>query len=68
MKKKSVALVADELPVEGSLVSAFVAHMSPKGCFLRLSNGLTGRAMMKELSDVYIANPEEAYPVGNYHL
>lgn len=48
----------------GGLVSGFVTSMSRAGCFVRLSGGVTGRVLLKDLADHYVANPEEIFAIG----
>lgn len=62
--KTSVALKEDPLPVEGSVVQAYVANASTKGCFLRLSSSVTGQVLMKDISDSYVSDPASEFPVG----
>jgi hypothetical protein len=54
---KKKALAADPVPAAGSVVQGYVANTSAKGCFLRLSSSLTGRVLLKDLSDEFIHSP-----------
>jgi predicted RNA-binding protein with RPS1 domain len=59
-----VALKPDPVPVEGSVVPVYVANASSRGCFLRLTSSITGKVLMRDLSDDFVPKPEEAFPVG----
>jgi rRNA biogenesis protein RRP5 len=64
-KKKSAALKEDPLPESGGeLVDGYVVNTSSKGCFVRLSRFLTGRILVKDLSDDFVKDPAAAFPVG----
>jgi ribosomal protein S1 len=52
------------IPEEGSLVQGFVCNVSASGCFIRLAHDLTGVCLLKELSDTFVHNPKEQFPVG----
>jgi len=54
----------DALPETGDLVHAFVVDTNKKGCFLRLSRGVDGRAVLKELSDGFLSDPVSSFPMG----
>ena len=56
----------DAFPEAGSIVSGYITSVSHKGCFVRLSSNpaLTGIVYLKDLSDDFITNPSEAFPVG----
>jgi rRNA biogenesis protein RRP5 len=45
-------------------VKGYVFSISQKGCFLRLSDTLVGRALLRDLSDNFIENPSEEFPLG----
>ena len=62
-KKDSVAM--DPLPVEGELIKAVVTNVSSKGCFVRISRNVTGRILMKDLSDDFVEDPSVSYPSGS---
>jgi transcriptional accessory protein Tex/SPT6 len=55
--KKKASIKSDPLPVSGSRVQGYVVNTSAKGCFLKLSSHVTGRVLIKDLSDEFIANP-----------
>ena len=63
-KKKSVALSKRGIPSTGELVSGYVAQTTGKGCFVRLSNDITGQILVKNLSDDFIDNPSRAFRRG----
>jgi rRNA biogenesis protein RRP5 len=63
-KKAKDAIKDDILPIEGSLVTAYVANTSGKGCFLRLSKNVSGRVLIKDLSDEFVNDPTETFPMG----
>lgn len=49
--------MVDPVPTVGSVVQGYVANTSLKGCFLRLSSSLTGRVLLKDLSDEFVHSP-----------
>ena len=55
---------AAAFPTAGEIVMGCVLNTSSKGCFIRLSSELTGRVMIKDLSDQYVESPEETFPRG----
>ncbi|GJQ09594.1 hypothetical protein GpartN1_g1385.t1 [Galdieria partita] len=48
----------------GQLVRGFIRHHSSKGCFVQLSSNIVGRVMLRNLSDGFIQNIEENFPLG----
>lgn len=64
IKKRSASVTADPLPAQGQVVNAFVANVSSKGCFLRLSHELTGLVLIKDMADEFLQSPAAAFPVG----
>jgi len=64
MKDSIVAAKPDPSPLEGSVISAFVTNTTPKGCFLRVSNSINGRVLLKDLSDKYVEHPELKFETG----
>jgi rRNA biogenesis protein RRP5 len=54
----------DQLPEEGALAHAYVVQTNKKGCFLRLSRKVDGRAILKELSDGYLPDPAASFQQG----
>jgi len=62
--KISVALKPDPIPTEGTIVPVYVANASTRGCFVRLSGSITGKVLMRDLSDDFITNPEDVFPSG----
>lgn len=57
----------DPVPAAGTVVQAYVANTSTKGCFLRLSSSLTGRVLLKDLSDEFVHSPV-AGSLSNAHV
>jgi rRNA biogenesis protein RRP5 len=56
---------ATQLPRKGSIIRGFVVATTVKaGCFVRLRHDLTGRCLLKDLSDDFVASPVEAFPPG----
>jgi rRNA biogenesis protein RRP5 len=49
----------------GQLVRGFIRHHSSKGCFVQLAYNIVGRVMLRNLSDGFIQNVEETFPVGH---
>ncbi len=45
-------------------MSAYVTNVSAKGCFLRYSGSVSGRALLKDLSDTYVVQPSKEFPMG----
>lgn len=54
----------DPIPEVGEAVHAYVVDTNKKGCFLRLSRHVEGRAILKELSDAFLPNPADSFPMG----
>jgi rRNA biogenesis protein RRP5 len=54
----------DKLPEINDLVQAFVISTTKKGCFLRLSQFVEGRVLLKDLSDSFIHDPISQFPPG----
>lgn len=54
----------DPIPRINDMVHAYVVSTTKKGCFVRLSRGVEGRVILKELSDDFIPNPEALFPPG----
>jgi ribosomal protein S1 len=48
----------------GTKVSGFIINTSAKGCFVRLSQAVTARVQLSELSDRYVAEPATSFPPG----
>ena len=67
-KKKTKSAVtkmfAEDAVSEGNSVRGYVVGMNKAGCFVRLSSTMTGRVMLKNLSDGFVADPKEAFPIG----
>ena len=61
-KKKATAL--DAIPTPGAVVQGYVANTTLKGCFVRLTSKITGRVLMKELSDDFVQSPMDVYIPG----
>jgi rRNA biogenesis protein RRP5 len=55
--KGKKAIKADALPEQGSVVQGYVVNVGLKGCFMRLSSQITGRALIKDLADGFVENP-----------
>ena len=56
--------VRGELPKEGDLVHGYVTSTGKSGCFVRLGQGVVGRALLRNLSDTFVKNAEAAFPAG----
>eukprot|EP00581_Thalassiosira_minuscula_P030960 CAMPEP_0183784830 /NCGR_PEP_ID=MMETSP0739-20130205/66191_1 /TAXON_ID=385413 /ORGANISM="Thalassiosira miniscula, Strain CCMP1093" /LENGTH=2127 /DNA_ID=CAMNT_0026028819 /DNA_START=64 /DNA_END=6447 /DNA_ORIENTATION=- len=54
----------DKVPNAGEVVHAYVICTTKKGCFVRLSRGVEGRVILKELSDEFIPTPSAMFPPG----
>jgi rRNA biogenesis protein RRP5 len=54
----------DEVPDIKDTVQAYVVETNRKGCFVRLSRGVQGRVILKELSDGFLPDPAASFPVG----
>lgn len=55
---------ADAMPAVGAVVAAYIHNVSNKGCFVRLSQTLKGRSLIKDLADTFVESPEDAFPTG----
>ena len=65
-KNKKEAIKPDLIPSDGSVIQAFVANYSTKGkgCFLRVSHGMTGQVLMRDLDDEFLTDPQSLFPMG----
>jgi len=54
----------DPSPQTGETVHAYVVSTTKMGCFVRLSRGVEGRVILKELSDDFIPDPSTMFPSG----
>lgn len=54
----------DDAPEIGDLAHAYVVDTNKKGCFLRLSRKVEGRATLKELCDSFLPDPAGSFPCG----
>jgi ribosomal protein S1 len=63
-KSKTKATVLDAIPAPGAVVQGYVANTTLKGCFVRLTSRITGRVLMKELSDDFVEAPMDVYTAG----
>lgn len=50
--------------VIGGLIQCYVVSTGKSGCFVRLAGGVSGRVMLKLLSDRYVPNPAKEFPPG----
>jgi len=57
-------LESDDSPEIGELANAYVVSTNKKGCFLRLSRKIEGRAILKELCDGFLPEPAASFPMG----
>lgn len=46
------------------VVKGFVTFVSEKGCFVRISRSITGRVLLRDLSDSFVEKPEQLFQVG----
>ncbi|KAK4432202.1 rRNA biogenesis protein RRP5 [Sesamum alatum] len=46
------------------VVRGYVKHISSKGCFIMLSRKMDAKILLSNLSDSFIENPENEFPVG----
>jgi rRNA biogenesis protein RRP5 len=63
-EKVGLQTKADAMPSVGDIVRGYIHNVSSKGCFVRLSHGVKGRSLIKDLSDDFVENPEETFPTG----
>ncbi|KAJ0733487.1 putative nucleic acid-binding, RNA-binding domain, S1 [Helianthus annuus] len=42
----------------------YVKNVTPKGCFIMLSRKLDAKILISNLSDDFVSNPEEEFPIG----
>lgn len=54
----------EKAPEAKDIVHAYVVSTNRKGCFLRLSRFVEGRAILKELSDSFLPDPVSMFPPG----
>ncbi|MFS7991141.1 putative S1 domain, XPG/Rad2 endonuclease, XPG-I domain, nucleic acid-binding protein [Helianthus anomalus] len=45
-------------------VEGYVKNVTPKGCFIMLSRKLDAKILISNLSDDFVSNPEEEFPIG----
>mmetsp|Transcript_22412 Transcript_22412/g.44436 ORF Transcript_22412/g.44436 Transcript_22412/m.44436 type:complete len:897 (-) Transcript_22412:227-2917(-) len=48
----------------GQVVQGYVVAISSKGCWVALSNSVTAKVMIKDLSDRFVKEPAKDFPVG----
>eukprot|EP00850_Spirogloea_muscicola_P003615 SM000014S00403 [mRNA] locus=s14:1118681:1131628:- [translate_table: standard] len=48
-----------------ALLQGFVASITPRGCFVRYLNRLSGLAPVSQLSDIFVGNPADYFKVGH---
>ena len=48
----------------GDIAKAFVIETNKKGCFLRLGGDWTGKCLLKDLADTFVADPFKEFPPG----
>eukprot|EP00850_Spirogloea_muscicola_P009207 SM000051S17567 [mRNA] locus=s51:399348:414396:+ [translate_table: standard] len=48
-----------------ALLQGFIASITPRGCFVRYLNRLSGLAHVSQLSDVFVGNPADHFKVGH---
>lgn len=41
-----------------------MVNTGKSGCFVRLAGGVSGRVLLKLLSDRYVSSPEKEFPTG----
>ncbi|KAK2985370.1 hypothetical protein RJ640_029327 [Escallonia rubra] len=46
------------------VVQGYVKNVSPKGCFIMLSRKLDAKILLSKLSEGYVENPEQEFPIG----
>lgn len=54
----------DATPEANQIISAYVCETNKLGCFLRLSRNIRGRVILKELSDGFLPEPGNLFPMG----
>ncbi|KAI4332058.1 hypothetical protein L6164_016997 [Bauhinia variegata] len=60
--RKCVEKIEDLHP--DMVVQGYVKNVTPRGCFIMLSRKIDAKILLSNLSDGYIRNPEEEFPVG----
>ena len=55
---------SNQVPAHDSLVTGYVVGASEKGCFIRVSRHLTGRVLLKNLSQGFVKDVQGEFPVG----
>ncbi|KAI7736982.1 hypothetical protein M8C21_005395 [Ambrosia artemisiifolia] len=46
------------------VIEGYVKNITPKGCFIMLSRKLDAKILISNLSDDFVSNPEEEFPIG----
>ncbi|KAK3019414.1 hypothetical protein RJ639_004664 [Escallonia herrerae] len=46
------------------VVQGYVKNVTPKGCFIMLSRKLDAKILLSKLSEGYVENPEQEFPIG----
>ncbi|GMH49278.1 hypothetical protein TrVE_jg1364 [Triparma verrucosa] len=55
----------EDAPVKkGDILKGYVKSTTKKGCYIKLRSGLEARCLLKDLSDVFIADPVESFKAG----
>ena len=54
----------DGAPGVGDTVQGYVVKTNKSGCFIRMAREIEGRAIIKELTDGFLPNPEASFPPG----
>lgn len=54
----------DDVPDVSDVVQAYVVETNKKGCFVRCSRQIEGRAILKEVCDGFLPNPDVSFPPG----
>lgn len=49
---------------KGTILKGYVKSTTKKGCYIKLRSGLEARCLLKDLSDVFIADPMESFKAG----
>ncbi|CAM9425382.1 unnamed protein product, partial [Ectocarpus sp. 8 AP-2014] len=63
-KKRQEAIEREAAPKVGSTAKCYVVATSKAGCFVILNGGVSGRVLLKHLSDRFVSDPGQEFPAG----
>ncbi|CAM9211625.1 unnamed protein product, partial [Ectocarpus sp. 12 AP-2014] len=63
-KKREEAIKREAAPKVGSTAKCYVVATGKSGCFVILDGGVSGRVLLKHLSDRFVSDPAQEFPAG----